>query len=247
MAIDRLTADVPAVHRLLTLDPGTDFGVDVDALVRLLIAAVLGAIIGIEREAGDQPAGLRTHISVAVGAALFGIISTRGFVEFEGLRADTNINIDVTRVASNVVVGIGFLGAGVIFRRGSMVHNLTTAASLWAVAAIGLATGIGNVTTAGIATVIVLASLVVLRPLRDRVRRRYAHTRREFRVRLAPGVDPEAPLRQTVEHELLVRTATEKEDGRVVLLVTLQGHPDTVQRSIAALARSDEVQTLHEV
>src|SRR5687767_12467524 len=96
----------------------SSFGIDEDALVRLLAATVLGAAIGIEREAGDQPAGLRTQIAVALGAALFGVVSTLGFLEFQASRAATDINVDVTRVASNVAVGIGFLGAGVIFRSG---------------------------------------------------------------------------------------------------------------------------------
>lgn len=231
---------------LIALDPGTSFGVDVDALVRLAAAVVLGAMIGIEREAGDQPAGLRTHIAVATGAALFGIISTRGFVEFEQLRADSNVNIDVTRVASNVVVGIGFLGAGVIFRRGNTVHNLTTSASLWAVAAIGLASGIGNITTAGIAAVILLASLVALRPLGTWVRRRYARTRREVQVVLAPGAAPDETMARLVAPHLLERIGTEKDDGQVVLLVTLAGHPHDVQRATDAIAHSDQVKSLRE-
>ena len=126
-----------------------------------------------EREASDQAAGLRTHIAVALGASLFGVISTLGFVEFDRDRAVTVLQADVTRVASNVVVGIGFLGAGVIFRRGGTIRNLTTAASLWVVAAIGLACGVGDVTTAAIAAAVLLVSLVVLRPVRTYVRHRW--------------------------------------------------------------------------
>src|SRR3546814_776993 len=80
-----------------------------EALWRLIAAACLGAIVGIEREANDQPAGLRTHLTVALGAATFGMVSTLGFSEFVTGQRDVNVQFDVTRVASNVVVGIGFL------------------------------------------------------------------------------------------------------------------------------------------
>jgi putative Mg2+ transporter-C (MgtC) family protein len=149
----------------------TDFGIDTDALVRLLAAAAAGLVIGVEREASDQAAGLRTHIAVSVGAALFGVISTLGFLSFEGPRAGTNVQVDVTRVASQVVVGIGFLGAGIIFRQGTIVRNLTTAASLWVVSAIGLACGVGEVGLAGVATIVLVVSLVLLRPLRSLLHR----------------------------------------------------------------------------
>src|SRR5687768_17277673 len=119
-----------------------------EAVLRLLVAILLGAAIGAERETSDQPAGLRTHIAVCLGACLFGVVSTLGFDEFEAERATTNVQVDVTRVASQVVVGIGFLGAGVIFRQRTIVRNLTTAASLWVTSAIGLTAGVGDLGTA---------------------------------------------------------------------------------------------------
>ncbi len=147
---------------------------DIDAalIVRLLGAAVLGGVVGAEREAAGQPAGLRTHIAVALGAALFGAVSTLGFQEFDQARARTVLQADVTRVASNVAVGVGFLGAGVIFRQGDNIKNLTTAASLWVVAAIGLAAGVGNMSIAVIGTVTLVLSLVLLRPVRTYIRKR---------------------------------------------------------------------------
>lgn len=163
----------------------TSVALDGDVVVRLLSAAVLGGLVGAEREASEQPAGLRTHIAVGLGAALFGVVSTLGFVEFDGRRADTVLQADVTRVASNVVVGIGFLGAGVIFRQGSSIRNLTTAASLWTVAAIGLACGVGDVGTAGIATLVLVASLVVLRPIRTLIRNHLGDGAGEVRIELA--------------------------------------------------------------
>jgi putative Mg2+ transporter-C (MgtC) family protein len=167
----------------------TTLSLDGGVVARLLSAAVLGGLVGIEREASDQPAGLRTHIAVGLGAALFGVISTLGFVEFDQRRANSLLQADVTRVASNVVVGIGFLGAGVIFRQGGSIRNLTTAASLWTVAAIGLACGVGDLGTAAIATAVLLASLIVLRPIRTLIRTRLGDDVEQISVEIASGAD----------------------------------------------------------
>lgn len=128
--------------------------------VRLVVAAVAGMVIGIERELRDQAAGLRTHMLVAVGACLFAIVGAYGF-EGEG---------DPSRVAAQVVTGIGFLGAGAIIREGVSVRGLTTAASLWVVAAAGTAVGLGLYWATGVATIITLVSLWALRPFRRRLR-----------------------------------------------------------------------------
>jgi len=104
-------------------------------ILRLLLACVLGGLIGYEREAHGRPAGLRTHILVCIGAAMFTIISG----------AYSGQNADPGRVASQVVTGIGFLGAGTIIRQGSIIKGLTTAASLWTTAAIGMAVGVVGV------------------------------------------------------------------------------------------------------
>lgn len=224
----------------------TSFGVNGSALVRLLSAAVLGAAVGIEREAGDQPAGLRTHIAVALGAALFGVVSTLGFLEFQATRAATDINVDVTRVASNVAVGIGFLGAGVIFRSGSSIRNLTTAASLWTTAAIGLACGTGDVGTAAVATAVLLGSLILLRPLRDTIRRRFARASVHVRVGLQADTDAAALLRRFHDDPRvrLEHVHLEKHDGCVVLVATLDGHPDEVRRWMTDLATDPGIASL---
>ena len=170
------------------------FALDGDVVVRLLSAAVLGGMVGAEREASDQPAGLRTHIAVALGASLFGVISTLGFLEVDQPRALSTVQVDVSRVASNVVVGIGFLGAGVIFRQGNTIRNLTTAASLWTVAAIGLACGVGDPTTAAVGTVVLLGSLVLLRPIRNFIRTHLTTTSTTVRLTLRPGADTDEVL-----------------------------------------------------
>jgi putative Mg2+ transporter-C (MgtC) family protein len=105
-------------------------------VLRLAVAAALGAAVGVEREAREQEAGVRTHLLVALGSALFTIVGAYGFSEFGGTR-------DPTRVAAQIVTGIGFLGAGAILREGLSVRGLTTAGSLWVVAAIGMGAGAG--------------------------------------------------------------------------------------------------------
>ena len=109
-----------------------------DILIRLLAAAVLGSIIGFERERLLWAAGIRTHMVVCVGACLIMIVSAFGFRDS---LSSQNVVLDPSRVAAQVVSGIGFLGAGAILARGEIVRGLTTAASIWTVAAIGLAVG----------------------------------------------------------------------------------------------------------
>src|SRR5436305_11299888 len=145
-----------------------------DIVVRFLAAAALTGAIGIEREIAGQPAGLRTHITVGLGAALFGLISVHGFDAYVAGRNTNNYQIDVSRVASQVVVGVGFLGAGAILTEGASIRGLTTAASLWATAAIGLACGLGSFLAATVTAVALLFSLVLLRSPRRWVRQRLA-------------------------------------------------------------------------
>lgn len=212
---------------LAALGEVNDLYPSAEALWRVLAAAGFGAIVGFEREVSDQPAGLRTHITVALGAAVFGVISTLGFSEFVTRQRDVNVQFDVTRVASQVVVGIGFLGAGVIFRAGSKVRNLTTAASLWVTAALGLAAGVGDIGIAAFATVVLLVALLLLKIPRDAVRSRL--TRQELRVSigLRQMEDADAVLDAIDQNEELevLRIGWAKRDGRPVLDLTLEGRP----------------------
>jgi putative Mg2+ transporter-C (MgtC) family protein len=221
-----------------------------EAVLRMLIAVVLGAAIGAEREANEQPAGLRTHIAVCLGACLFGVVSTLGFSEFERVRASTNVQVDVTRVASQVVVGIGFLGAGIIFRQGTVVRNLTTAASLWAVCAVGLTCGVGDIGTAAVATAIMLVALVALLPLRNWIRRRIARDERELRIRLRPGVDPGALIAglHALDGVTVERLAVEKDGGDYVVAVELKADRDVaLDERISDVSRRDDVAGLGEL
>lgn len=142
--------------------------------MRLGAALVLGAAIGMERELAGQVAGLRTHMSVALGAALFGMVSAYGWNEFAAVRAQTNVQVDVTRVASNIVTGVGFLGGGAILKDGPTVRGLTTAASLWVTAAVGLAVALGGYTLAAVTTIGLVFALILLRGPRGWIRRQFA-------------------------------------------------------------------------
>ncbi len=136
---------------------------------RLLVAAVLGGMVGFERERLLWAAGLRTHMLVCIGSCLIIIVSAYGFNDVLG---EKNVVLDPSRIAAQVVSGVGFLGAGTILFRGEAVKGLTTAASLWAVAGIGLAAGSGLYVAATAGTIIILAVLAGIKPLEERYRRR---------------------------------------------------------------------------
>jgi putative Mg2+ transporter-C (MgtC) family protein len=127
-----------------------------EIFLRLVLAGILGGLVGYERERHNRPAGLRTHILVCLGSALVMIVSVAGFGGALGPQGDQ------ARLAAQVVSGIGFLGAGTIMRQGSSVRGLTTAASIWVVAAVGLAAGIGLYAAAAMGTGLVLFSLFTL-------------------------------------------------------------------------------------
>jgi putative Mg2+ transporter-C (MgtC) family protein len=129
------------------------------AAIRLVMSFVAGGLIGLEREMSRQTAGLRTHILVCVGATLIMLVSTFGFADILGR---SNVGLDPSRIAAQVVSGIGFLGAAAVLRLGNNIKGITTAASIWAAAAVGLAIGAGLFVPSAIAVGLILISLVVL-------------------------------------------------------------------------------------
>ena len=143
-----------------------DFGVDWAYAFRLIVAATLGALIGLEREIHDHPAGMRTHLLVSLGSAGFTVLSIAAFPA---------PGADPARIAAQIVTGIGFLGAGAILKEGATIRGLTTAASLWATAAVGMAAGAGAWVTGVTITVIVIMSLWPLRLVTNRVIGRDPH------------------------------------------------------------------------
>jgi len=212
-----------------------------EVLLRVVLAGVLGGAIGAEREIREREAGLRTHMLVAVGAGLFTLVSAYGWHDFH-FSNRAGVTYDPTRIAAQIVTGIGFLGAGAIIRHGLSVRGLTTAASLWVVAAIGVASGAGYYSAALITTVLVLFSLW---PLRILVRRFFPHVRRgeqRLEVELRAGESP-ATIVEALERVGGLVQGFELEDARdrrrVVLDVQLaQAKPHAVT---AELMRQEQV------
>lgn len=153
-----------------------DLATQLDFAVRLIIAAALGGLVGTEREIHGHPAGIRTHMLVALGAGVFTVLSIHGFGQGAGS------GIDPTRIAAQVVTGIGFLGAGAILKDGVVIRGLTTAASLWATAAVGMAAGAGEYVIAAVSASVILVSLWPINALAERL---HGSSSPEVQVRLA--------------------------------------------------------------
>ena len=156
-----------------------------ELILRIAVAGALGGLVGLEREFSDQPAGFRTHILVSFGAALFTMAGAYGVSEFfeDGGAA---IRYDPTRIAAQVVTGIGFLGAGAILRQGVTVRGLTTAASLWVTAAIGLAVGLGYIEGALAVSIGALVVLYLLKQIGRLVFPRLKRGSVRMRIEMAP-------------------------------------------------------------
>lgn len=195
---------------------------------RILLALVLGGVVGLEREVNDQPAGLRTHIAVSLGACLFAIVSAYGFDEFNVPREASSYQVDVTRVASQIVSGMGFLGGGAILKYGPSVRGLTTAASLWVTAAIGLAVAVGSYEVALVTTAAVILSLVFLRFPKRWVARRIAdHDSDLVLVHVAAGA-PCAPVISAaagIEGMTIASLHLERRDGAATLSLRASVEP----------------------
>lgn len=190
-------------------------------LLRLVTAAVLGALVGLERERGERAAGLRTHALVGLGACLFAIVSAFGF---DDVRTLPGISWDPSRVAAQVASGVGFLGGGAIILRREVVRGLTTAASIWAVAAVGLATGGGLYLAAVIGTALILVLLAWVKPIE---RRYFVHERPRslmLIVNSQPGVLP--AIRQVIDkspvrvERLLIHPGHDEGRDRIDLIVS---------------------------
>lgn len=214
---------------------------ELEVTMRIVVAVLLGAVIGLERELTGQMAGLRTHITVALGAALFGLVSAYSFSEFIHERAETNYQVDVTRIASNVVTGIGFLAGGVIIKHGASVRGLTTAASVWVTAAVGLAVGLGSYFMGVAATVALVVTLALLRGPR-RWLRRFAVARETVVIRLSREADTAAVISALHDVDGLdIGSMTVRRDNgsRTVVHADVKG--TDVEARLADLANRDDV------
>ena len=204
--------------------------------IRLLLAGLLGAVIGFEREVHARPAGLRTHMMVCLGAALAMIVSSYGF--FDVLKQNPNIILDPSRIAAQVISGVGFLGAGAIMflRREHAVRGLTTAAGLWAVASIGLAAGSGMYAAAAIATAIAWSILAILGTLQRRF------FRNSFLSQVVIGFIGKASLVAVEEalarHPVSLRSMLAKRDGEGIDEVTLEFSSTVDHAQLSALVDS---------
>src|SRR5207253_8494465 len=205
-----------------------------ESLLRLTLAAVLGGLIGVERELREREAGLRTHLLVSLGSALFTIVGAYGFNAFLNTGASV-VRADPTRIAAQIVTGIGFLGAGAIIREGLSVRGLTTAATLWVVAAIGMAAGAGYYVPAVATTVLTLVALWPLRLFAHRMIERFRPEENRLIIELSSG----SALKPLLEHFDDVRHV-EVEDERDRRVVTLEA--DGIdEAAVAALSELEYV------
>ena len=215
-------------------------------LLRLSLAGALGGAIGLERELRDREAGFRTHMLVAVGSALFTIAGAYGFQDFQYGRA-TGFTLDPTRIAAQVVTGIGFLGAGAIIRHGMSVRGLTTAATLWIVAAIGVSAGAGFYVAAVFGTVIVLVALYPLRVLTRRVVDVVRPDEGRLSVELGPGGSA-APLFTVLEqHGVRVRSLEMEDIAEGARVVAIEVSLRNAEQTARILDDINAVEDVHRV
>lgn len=176
---------------------------NVDFLVRILAALIFGFLLGLERELTNKYAGLRTHILVCLGACIFTIISIYGFPSYADgdnliLNQATGIR-DTGRVAAQIVSGIGFIGAGAVLRNGPMIIGLTTAATLWISAAIGMTCGVGMYDVAFVATVISVAVLTLIRIFERRILPASVKHSKRFKVSVYCNKDDVVKIQEYLE------------------------------------------------
>jgi putative Mg2+ transporter-C (MgtC) family protein len=216
-----------------------------EVVLRLVLASLLCGAIGFEREVRDQPAGFRTHILLGLGAALFTLVSAYGFEPFtRAALGSGGLQFDPTRIAAQIIAGVGFLGAGAIIRQGGDVRGLTTAASLWAASAIGMAVGAGYLFGAAAATALAVATLYALRRFRSSV---ISPMRLDFaglELDLSASEDgPTNAFRVLERHDITVRnTDAEIDQERAVYKLQVRVEPSAdVHAALAELSNLPEV------
>lgn len=172
---------------------------NLDIIGRLAMSLAVGGALGLEREIDGHEAGFRTHALLALGAGVFGVVSVGGFSSFISDTSGGNVQVDVTRIASYVAAGVGFLAGGAIVKGTTRVKGLTTAASLWVCAAVGLAAGLGFYVGALTGTVLALIMLVLDRPV-SRLRRSRQRAGLHVRLRDASALGDVMAVVLPVEH-----------------------------------------------
>ena len=208
-----------------------------DLSIRLVLAAALGLAVGFEREIHGHPAGLRTHLLVSMGSALFTVLSAYGFDSVPNAGP-----IDPTRIAAQIVSGIGFLGAGAILKDGVVIRGLTTAASLWATSAVGMAAGAGEPLIAGVATGVILVSLWPINALAERL-----HGTNQPDIQLRLSLDDVAAIGAVsailVAKKLEVGHLSTQRLGKGNYRVdtTIQGRPQQISAALEEISAIDGV------
>jgi putative Mg2+ transporter-C (MgtC) family protein len=214
-----------------------------EALLRLLLAAALGGAIGFERELRDQEAGLRTHLLVGLGACVFTLVSAYAWTDWT-FSQRSGITLDPTRIAAQIVTGIGFLGAGAIIVRGVNVRGLTTAATLWVVAGIGMAVGAGFYAVSLGASVLVLVSLGPLRLLSARLMSQMRPEQATLAINLAEGGDRTRVIARIEELHGVIGSVDFGQEGAldVVLRASTRSESARVADGVAKLDDVEQVQ-----
>lgn len=213
-----------------------DFSESGYLLVRMVLAGFCGVVIGFERSRRQKDAGIRTHMIVALGAALAMIVSKYGFfdlLQFEGLRADAS------RIASNVITGVGFLGAGVIFVKDVSIKGLTTAAGIWTTASVGLAIGAGMYTVALGATLLMVLFQLVFHKFFTRLE----NTVNEFTVTISDSLNAVKDFRAMLEdNKILVEKCkmSRNSDSTITLDITIKKARTTSMDEILLIAEQNE-------
>jgi putative Mg2+ transporter-C (MgtC) family protein len=213
--------------------PPLDLGDQLDISFRLIVASILGAAIGLEREIHGHPAGMRTHLLVSLGSGAFTVLSIFFFEASAG--PNGMIPTDPSRIAAQIVSGIGFLGAGAILKYGSSVRGLTTAASLWATAGVGMAAGAGAWFVAGVTTVLIVFSLGPLNWVITRLRLRRQDV---FRLRVqAVRLDALGQISHALASSKIEIAGVKSErlgKGRYEIELDLRPPPGAKQETIVA-------------
>jgi putative Mg2+ transporter-C (MgtC) family protein len=197
---------------------------DPEVVLRMVVAAALGGAVGLERQLADEVAGFRTHLLVALGACLFGLVSV--------LAPGGD-----TRIAAQVVTGIGFLGAGAILRSGTNVRGLTTASSLWLVAGVGLATAFGHWLVGCVGAALAILVLRLIKRLEVHVLRRFSSKRAELQLLVPPGTDVEKVIDQVTQTGAVFRgvDVVDEASGKAMTLSLELPHkvnPDAVANAV---------------
>jgi len=203
---------------------------EIELVARVVVAALLGAALGAEREINQKTAGLRTHTLVAAGAALFTIAGAYAFDQS---------NVDPTRIAAQIVTGIGFIGAGGMIRTGFTVSGITTAATLWFAAALGLAVGFGMYGISVAALIVALIVMIAFAPIRNRI-----HRVQHLEITYQPGHGTMTPVFETLNAvgASVHHMALEEDDGvRSVKMEVAGLGGESLDEVVSALRARDEV------